>query len=274
MQSRSNSSFEAALALTPCAGGHSAHIPDTWSQGRATYGGLVGGLLARAGATQVPPERSLRSALIDFVGPAAPGAATLSARVLRSGRTLTHVEVHLVQANEIVATLTGAYGGARNTSLSVPGAGAPAVPSAEQLPRLPYIENAMPRFTQHFEYRVLPGRQLFSAAARAEMGGYVRHPQGGPVDAAGLLGLIDSWPPPFMPTLRRPAVSSTVTWMVDFFAELPPQGVESAAYYRYEAELVAAHAGYASCDARLWDEQGRLLAASRQLNAEFSQPDG
>jgi acyl-CoA hydrolase len=264
------SSIEAALRLVPSARGYAGHVPETWSQGRATYGGLVGGLLARAAADQVPAERTLRSALIDFIAPVAAGPVELEARVLRSGRTLTHVEARLFQDDELAALFAGAYGSPRSTSLRVPGAPAASPPRWDELPRLPYIEGAMPRFTQHFEYRVTPGQQLFSGAARGQISGYVRHIEGGPVDAAGMLGLIDAWPPAFMPALLRPAVASTVTWMVDFTTELPAHGAETSSFHRYEAELLAGDAGYASCDARLWSDTGELVAISRQLVAEFS----
>jgi acyl-CoA thioesterase len=269
MSSRT-SSIETALSLVQSARGHGAEVGASWSQGRATYGGLVGGLLARAAGMEVPAERALRSALIDFIAPVAPGHVELETRVLRSGRTLTHVEARLLQADEVAAVFTGVYGSPRSTSLRVLGAPPAAAPRWDELPRLPYIEGAMPRFTQHFEYRVTPGQQLFSGAARGQISGYVRHVEGGPIDAAGMLGLLDAWPPAFMPTLQRPAVASTVTWMVDFTEELPALGAESGAYYRYEAELLAGGAGYASCDARLWSDTGQLVAISRQLVAEFS----
>src|SRR5688572_33209142 len=127
MSSRT-SSIETALSLVPSARGHSARVPDSWSQGRATYGGLVGGLLARAAGAELPADRPLRSALVDFIAPVAPGQVELETRVLRSGRTLTHVEARLIQADEVAAVFTGVYGGSRSTSLRFAGAAPPAAP--------------------------------------------------------------------------------------------------------------------------------------------------
>lgn len=262
--------FGAALQLRESETGTTAEVPESWSQGRATYGGLVGALLARAVAAQIPLDRQLRSALIDFIAPVAPGEVTLVANVLRAGRTLTHAEARLMQGDDVMAVFTGVYATRRRTSLQLVAPSAPALAPWHELPRLPYIENVMPRFAQHFEFRVPSGRQLFSGQARPQVGGYVRHAGGGPIDAPGLLGLIDAWPPAFMPALTRPSVASSVTWMVDIVADVAPAGTQSDAFYRYEAEPVAGDGGYASCDARLWDQAGQLIAVSRQLVAEFS----
>jgi acyl-CoA thioesterase len=190
--------------------------------------------------------------------------------LLREGRTLTHAEARLVQAGAVAALCVGVYATPRSTSLQLPGVSPPPTPAPSELACVPYVEDMTPRFAQHFEFRVPPGRALFSSSPDPRVGGYVRHAQGGPIDAAGLLGLIDAWPPAFMPSLARPAVCSSVTWMVDIMAELPARGSQSDAYFRYEAETVAARSGCASCEARLWSDSGSLIAASRQLVAEFS----
>jgi acyl-CoA thioesterase len=41
-------------------------------------------------------------------------------------------------------------------------------------------------------------------------------------------------------------------------------------FYRYEAETLAAGDGYGSIEGRIWSPTGELIAASRQLVAEFS----
>jgi acyl-CoA thioesterase len=241
-----------------------------WTQGRATFGGLVAGLLTRALEREMPAERSLRSCVIDFVGPVVTGEAIIEANVLRSGRALTHGEARISQDGSVCAILLAAYGERRSTSLTIEGAPAPAVDAAAQLPRLPYFEGLTPRFSKQFEFRIAGGRLPFSGAARANLGGYVRHASGGPIDAAGILGLIDAWPAAVLAKLTKFAAASTVTWMVDIACELPAHGSESDAFYRYDAEGIAAEGGYGSNEARLWGPDGKLVAASRQMTVEFS----
>jgi acyl-CoA thioesterase len=263
--------FESALTLAAAeAGSCRAQIGAEWSQGRAIYGGLVAGLMSRALERALPAERSLRSAVIDFVGPVAPGEATIQTSLLRAGRALTHAEARIVQNGAVCAIMVAAYGERRATSLSIEAAPAPELERAEDLFRLPYVEGAFPRFSKQFEFRVAGGRFAYSGAAEAKVAGYVRYPSGGPIDAAGVLGLLDAWPPPALAKLNRFAPASTVTWMVDIVSDLPARGTQSDAFYRYDATSLAAEGGYASCEARLWGPNGKLVAASRQMIVEFS----
>jgi acyl-CoA thioesterase len=269
--SENDVTFAGALTFdTLDAGSCKVQIGAEWAQGRAIYGGLVAALMARALERQLPAERNLRSCMVDFVAPLATGEATVHCSLLREGRALTHGEARIVQNGAVCATFAGAYGERRQTSLVLSGAPAPDVGAPESLPRQPYFEGLTPRFSKQFEYRIAGGRVPFMGAPRANLGGYVRHAAGGPVDAAGLLGLLDAWPPAVLAKLNKVAPASTATWMVDFVGDLPPRGTESDAYYRYDAEGLAAEGGYASCEARLWGPDGTLVALSRQMVVEFS----
>lgn len=262
-------SFHQQLALRGEGGRYDAQISEHWAQGRTAFGGLVAALLARALEREVPSDRPLRSALIDFVAPASPGAVNIEARVLRAGKSLVHAEARLFQNDQLVALFIGTYGAARSTQLTLQAARAPETLPPTQYPRIPYAEGLSPRFTRYFEYHMV-GSMLFSGSSEGKLDGYVRHAEPGPVDAAGLLGLIDSWPPAVLPALRKPAPVSSVTWMVDFICEAPAPGTLSHDYFRYQANTIASQGGYASSEARLWGPDGALLAASRQLVVEFS----
>ena len=78
--------FSRTLAtLSPADGGWSAAIGADWSQGRATFGGMVAALGNEAMRRLVPAERTLRQLDTTFVGPALAGEVRISAVVLRVG---------------------------------------------------------------------------------------------------------------------------------------------------------------------------------------------
>src|SRR6476661_6343717 len=84
-------------------------IADGWSQGRATFGGLVAGVLvARAGA--LADGRPLRSAAMSFIGPVTPGPATIDAAVLRAGRSVTQIDARVSQEGETRAAMFASFG--------------------------------------------------------------------------------------------------------------------------------------------------------------------
>ena len=111
--------------------------------------------------------------------------------------------------------------------------------------------------------RVYPGDQ-------PEVGGWIRIHDSGPLDAAGMLSLLDAWPAPILTLLHRQAPASTVTWMVNLLAAPPPEGWPELGWWRFHGSTVAAGDGYADITGRLWGPDGNLVATSRQLVAEFS----
>ena len=245
-----------------------AEIPADWSQGRSAFGGLLAAIAIRGlqGAAQ---GRPLRSFVMDCVEPAGPGELTVDIDVLRIDKSLLHARATLAQAGHVCAVLLGAFGEGRSPALSVPGPRAPRSPlPPEQLVQLPYIEGAMPVFTQHFDYRWTSTHGLFSGAPSGEISGYVRSLDADRVDVAVIAALLDSFPSPVLTQLKAPAPSSTATWMVNFTHARPALAPNE--FCRYEAQTSTASGGYASCDAKLWDADGHLLADSRQLVVEFS----
>jgi acyl-CoA thioesterase len=248
--------------------GFSTEIPQDWTQGRTTFGGLLAAVAIR-GLQTAAQGRPLRSFLMDYLSPTVPGALDVEVETLRVGRSLLHTRATLRQAGQTRAVLLGAFGDARETKLHQASSSAPTSDlPAEQLVRLPYIEGAMPAYTQHFDYRWTSQHGLFSGAPEGKLSGFVRSLDADRVDSAVIAALIDSFPPPVLTQLRAPAPASTVTWMVNF-AHVRP-AVALSEFCRYESVTISANGGYAGVDTRLWDNDGRLLADSRQLVAEFS----
>lgn len=261
--------FALASAVSVASGGARGAIHADWGQGRSAFGGLVAALGLRAiEAAGVAPGRPLRTLVMDFVAPAVVGEVALEVRALRSGRALSHAEVRVVQGGETCAVLLAAFGAARPSALAVTAPSAPPCPAPPGLARLPYVAGVVPAFTQHFDFR-WASEGPFVGASRANVGGYIRYATPTSVDTAALVALVDAWPAPILPMLRAPAPASSVTWALDLLVAPPEGGFPSDAWWRYEADAIAAGDGYGCADARLWDESGRAVAVSRQSVVVF-----
>lgn len=262
-------SFTQALALLPDDNASIGAITPEWAQGRAAFGGLLVGMALRTIAPRMPPERRLRSVLVDFISPAEVGPIRVETRVLRDGRALTHVEARLVQGGDVRVVVLAAYGAARATAIRWDAPPPAPVPLPDGLAAFPYIEGVTPRFTRQFEYRWTSGTLPFQGGDDPRIGGWVRLAEPVPVDEAVVVALLDAWPAPVLPLLKGPAPASTATWMVDLLA---PIDAAADAWWRFEGTTLGAGEGHASVDGRLWGPDGRLVATSRQLVVEFSKP--
>lgn len=244
-------------------------VPDGWTQGRATYGGLVAAMLYEKMAAEVDPDSSLRSLTISFVGPVAAGAIDVSATTLRAGRSVTQVEGRIYQEGSVVLAGLASFGRGRESNIRVDTDRAPEFRTPDDSEALPYIPGVVPEFTQKFDYRIARGQQPFSGSSDSHLGGWVRFRDGSrePVTIAHLLALIDAWPPAILPMLKQPAPASSLTWTVEFIEPLPQLGADQ--WWQYLAEVEQAADGYGVVQARLWDAGGRLVAFTRQTVTVF-----
>jgi acyl-CoA thioesterase len=248
-------------------------IAPGWGQGRATYGGLVGGMLvARAETLCADPARRLRSASVAFVGPVAPGAATLEGAILRTGSSITHVQVTVAQEGETRAALVASFGDDRASTIALDEREPrPALPAPHMLERLSFLAGVTPDFLAQFDLRYAAGAPPFSGAAEPDFGGWMRFAE--PPAAFGdreLVTLADAWPPSIMPMLELPVSLSSLAWTFEPVA-WPPEGERDTpdAFWQYDVRTRAASAGYVHSTARIWDEEGRLRALSGQTVAVF-----
>jgi len=253
-----------------------ATIAPGWGQGRATYGGLVAGLLvARAEALVADGGRRLRSASFAFIGPVAPSAATLDGTVLRAGSSATQVQVALVQDGEPRASLLASFGVDRDSAIAVDPTDRnppPDIPAAADIDPIPYVPGAMPEFFAHFELRYVGAAPPLSGAAEPDFGGWMRFAE--PPKRFGdreLVTLADAWPPAISPMLDRRVPMSSLAWTFEPVA-WPEPGEHDApdALWQYDVRTLAAGDGYAHTRARIWDARGRLRAISGQTVAYFA----
>jgi Thioesterase-like superfamily len=127
-------------------------VPDDWSIGRTTFGGLQGAIALRAMRTIVPENSPLRTLQITFVAPVPTGRIEARAEVLRNGRNTAHVEARIMSEDQTLAVMLGVFGAGRLSEVSI-------VP---EQPRVEMDEGTVfhflpgditPNCVQHFEGR-------------------------------------------------------------------------------------------------------------------------
>lgn len=240
-------------------------VGEDWLQGRTVFGGLQAAIALAAMRTLVPdvPLRTLQGT---FLSPVPGGAVNAKARVLRTGKSATHVEARLVEGDSTLALLIGVFGAARESRVVVRPQ-QPAVAANPKAPQLPYVPGLTPAFTQHFAARWRRGAPPFTGDTGTEHVIDLDLRDSGPTTEAQVLALADFIPPVALSHMKGPAPGSTLTWMMEFLgADLA--GL-SLAGWRVDAQLMAAGSGYTSQSVMLWGPGGVPVALSRQSMVVF-----
>lgn len=247
-------------------------IPEGWGQGRALFGGLVAALLVKKAQHMVrDPGKVLRTAFINFVGPVSVGEAVLQADVLREGKSVTGVQVRLLQNQQIQSILIASFGSPRESIIQVDqSAEVPSFKSPEQGTPFPYIPGITPEFIQHFDAVWSTGAMPFSASKQPDFGGWMRfkpEQQIAQIALPHLFALVDMWPPSVLSMYDRIAPASSLTWTLDLIDW--PMDLTASDWWQYQVKTDYAAQGYAHTQAHIWDAKGRLVAMSRQTVTTF-----
>lgn len=241
-------------------------VGEDWGQGRATFGGLVAAVGNEAMRRLVPRDRVLRSLQTTFVGPAPPGAWTLSTRVLRVGKAVSTTQCEINVDGEVAAVLVGVYGSARSTRVAVPLSGSPPLRSADELAEVLITFDGAPRFIQHFAVRWIEGPALFTGV-RTPGKAFIRHRDPARLTESHMIALADCLPPAAMSMFAAPAPASSLVWTLELVKHT--FDFPSDSWWRVEHDIDAAKDGYVNQSGVLYDPSGAPAALSRQLVAVF-----
>jgi acyl-CoA thioesterase len=248
-----------------------AHIPEGWGQGRATYGGLVAALMHRHLELTTLQGRTLRSASIHFIGPAAPGEVQLISELIRSGKSSLQAQCRMRQDGKIVAILTATCGESRTSEIHLKASAAPAIALPETGQAMPDLPGLVPEFTRRFDFRWTSGNLPFTGSASSDIGGWIRLKEELPVGTmlapAIIMAYIDAWPPTTLQKFTRPAPISTMTWTLD--CEVMAEAIAATGWWQYEAHTLSCGDGYTIARSQLWSATGQLVASSQQHVAGF-----
>jgi acyl-CoA thioesterase len=242
-----------------------ASIGEDWLQGRSAFGGIQAALALRAMRELVAAEVPLRSLQVAFLAPVPAGEVRIVAKVLRQGKNVSQVEARLVDGDDTLCVVIAVFGAARASKLHL----LPAQPAVQAMSAphvLRYVPGLLPQFTQHFHARWLQGDVPFSGSTKTEQVVDISLKDDGVADEAHVIAFADFIPPVALSMLDQPAPGSSLTWMLELFADargLPLDG------WRIDAQLQAAQDGYTSQQVMLWGPGGEPVALSRQSMVVF-----
>ena len=245
------------------------NVPGDWAQGRTVFGGLSAGLLYQVLKCIVPSERVLRSITFNFVGPLnTEQSFGFTWQLLREGKNATQITASIVQNEQICLTALACFAQDRQSKVLVE-ADIKSLPEPPKKAKfIPQIPGVTPKFLRHIDLSISEGKVPFTGSKQSSYKGWMRLKKAPKVFSdAHIITLIDAWPPTILQMPLGPAPASTMSWNVEFVH--PHKPLAPDAWLAYEAHTVQAYGGYGHAEAQIHDEEGELVAISRQLIAIF-----
>ncbi len=242
-----------------------AHIPESWMQGRTTYGGLTAALSLEV-ARRLVDDLPIRSAQVAFVGPVG-GDVSIKPTLLRRGKNTAFVSVDITAESGITAQSIFAFGKARDSALSFDDMPMPTVKGPDEIKSF-FREGPRPGFTQNFDMKGAIGDPPISGSQSKSIGLWMRHLDGdAPQDATAVLAIADAPPPAVMSMFETPLRISSMTWMAEFMTDDIRTDADGWWFAQSTAQL--ARDGYSSQSMRLWNRDGDPILVGRQTIAVF-----
>lgn len=252
---------EIIASLAPGDAGWRGTIPDTWLQGRTSYGGLSAALALHAALhsdVDLPP---LRSAQVSFIGPLA-GEVTITAQRLRRGRNAAFVQADVSSEAGLGLRATFVFMAPIASAVDYDVTRAPDFPCPAPGDRL-YSTAAVP-FVQNFEF---VDRRDDPAIAPGEWLRWTRLKQRGGLDPmVELIAVADGLPPGALKLLGKPAPMSSLTWILNV---LDPAPATTDGWWLLRSQAEFARAGSSSQVMGVWNADGRMIADQMQAVALF-----
>ena len=263
--------MDLALALKPGQKDLSfqGYIPEEWSQGRACFGGILLAIAARACDACAQEDRSLRAVNVTYVAPAGAGPIQVEVEKVRVGGSVTHFGCRILQEGKTVTMFTFAYGKTREGCLSIPPIAMPFTGPPGEGKELPFLPPLTPQFTQHLEYRWVLNSTPFSGAEDAHVQGWIRPAIPVAVDGAQILALLDAYPPPVWSKAKKVFMASSLSSHFQI-RDIPSAKENPHPWFFYDGPASVVGDGYSDVQARLWHEDGTLVAVGMQQFVDFS----
>lgn len=240
-------------------GQYRACLTDRWDIGSVPNGGYVMALVLSAVGESLPGPDPL-SATMHYLRPAPHGPVSIAVDVAKKGRTVSTATARLQGGGRECARLLATYGdleglsGPKHVEASPPDLSELAAKSR------PAGVEGLPAIAQRFEAEYVESTMAWMRGERApaEIRGRVRFADGRPPSVHALALFADAMPPPAFNAID-PGWVPTLELTVHFRGRPAPGWL----HFRFTTRFI--QGGLLEEDGELWDEQGELVAQSRQL---------
>jgi acyl-CoA thioesterase len=254
--------FDDALTLV---GDPAATVfPERWTvaAGFAHGGYLMSVALAAASHVSTHTDPVTMSA--HFVRPGKAGAAEVPTRVVKSGRSLSTVAADIVQDGRVEVTTITTFGDLSNASdILFQDVDMPMLPSRDDCIKADASASSIvPRMINNLDLYLTPESAAWTQGKTLEnatMQGWVRFADEKPIDCVSLPMFADALPPPVF------NVGAFAPWTPTVELTLHVRRIPDTSWLgvSFRTDLIGGM--FFESSGTLWDDQGRLVAMSRQL---------
>jgi len=239
-------------------------LTDRWNIGAVPNGGYLLALVLSAVRQTLPAPDPL-TVTAHYLRPTAPGPVQVHVETIKIGRQYSTASARLLQNEEENARVLATYGDLSAQS------GAPAHVFGTA-PELPPPEAATPQSNPGFtppttafarRVEIRPGRTIFDPlqpGESPELTGWLRFADGRRPDVHALPVIVDAFPPVVFRVLPPGWVPT-----IELTVQVRARPVSEWVRCRFRTRFI--FGGLLEEDGEVWDENGTLLALSRQLAA-------
>lgn len=249
-------------ALEPIEGGWRGAIPDTWLQGRTSYGGLSAALALHAAQQSDIDLPPLRSASVAFIGPLS-GDIVIRASRLRRGRNAAFVQADVESDAGLGLRATFVFMSAVESTVDYQVGTAPdfARPGPDDTT---FKGENSTFFIQNFE--LLDRRD--ATVGPTEWLRWARLQEREGLDPmVELVAIADCLPPAALKLVGGPAPCSSMSWQLNI---LGPQPRTADGWWLLRASADYAKGGSSSQEMAIWNTDGEPIAEQMQSVAIFA----
>lgn len=253
-----SSAFDEDTAVAAAGPGlFEGRITERWNIGPVPNGGYVLSV-GMAALRQAMPSPDPVTVTAHYLRPSIPGPVRIEVELIKQGRQFSSATAHLTQNGKETVRLLATYGDLDRASGPTHIAGAPP-PLPPPLEMKPAPRGIGFEFAKRFDMRMpVLGFEPGRAQGPAEVSGWIRFADGRIPDVHTLGLIADSFPPAVFHVLA-PGWVPTVELTVHIRARPVTEWLRCVFRTRF------IFGGLLEEDGEIWDENGTLVALSRQL---------